>query len=457
MLAYSMTSLEQLSQLRYLVVGLGKSGFSVARFLSEQNFNYAVQDDRELPPFKTDLMKVDADCNIIQRPLSTELMCDYDCVVVSPGVSIQTPMFTALNQQQTRIIGDIELFALFNDKPVIAITGSNGKTTVTTLMGEVIKNCSKSVAVGGNIGTAALDLLATDAEFVVLELSSFQLETTYSLKPVVSVILNVTEDHMDRYADFAGYAEAKQRIHSHSECVIENRQDQLTYVTSKTNDEARYCYSFGLSEPTEDQAFGLRKVNDCTYFAHYEDLLLDTDQLKLKGHHNWANCLAVLAMAKAIGLPLEPVIAAIKNFAGISHRYEWVATKNAVTWINDSKATNPGATLAAIEGTASPIVLIVGGQSKQADISVLNEAIKAKVKTAIVMGEDAHLFATQWQPLCDIKHVGTMSQAVALANTIAKEGDCVLLSPACASFDQYSGYEARGDDFKQCVTEVLEQ
>lgn len=449
MLAYSMTPLQQLSKLRYLVVGLGKSGFSVAAFLSRQGFDYAVQDDRELPPFKSDLLVLDANSHILHEALSTELMSQYDCVVVSPGVSVQTPLFTDLDNSKTRVIGDIELFALFNNKPVIAITGSNGKTTVTSLMGEVIQACGKKVAVGGNIGTAALELLQSDAEFIVLELSSFQLETTFSLQPVASVILNVTEDHMDRYVDFAAYTEAKQRIHHYSQCVIENRDDDLTQHASENT------YSFGLSKPSNDQQFGLIESEGRVFLGFGNEPLIDTQQLKLQGQHNWANCLAVLALSKAIDLPLEHVISAIKTFTGIAHRYEFVADKNDVIWINDSKATNPGATLAALEGTERTIVLIAGGQSKQADISVLDSAVKNKVSTALLMGEDAHVFKRHWDGLCKIVLVKNMQQAVTKANQITKAGECVLLSPACASFDQYSGYESRGDDFKQQVFEVL--
>lgn len=435
--------------IKYLVVGLGQSGLSVAEFFAHKGIHFDVQDDRETPPNLAAVKALGTKCVILQQPLTTELMAKYDSVVVSPGISVQTKIFTLLDQTKTEVIGDIELFSRYNEKPFVAITGSNGKTTVTAMMGEVLKACDVKVGVGGNIGEAALGLLKEDNDINVLELSSFQLETTTSLAPTISVVLNVTEDHLDRYEGFDAYKKVKLSIHNNSGFCIENRNDENTYV------DAEDLLTFGLDVPEYDEDFGVKEVMGQHWLCQGDAVLINTDDLKVKGQHNWANCLAVLAMADVLDLSLVKTLDALVAFEGIEHRYELVADKNSIQWINDTKATNPGATLAAINGTKENVILIAGGQSKQADLSVLNDAIKNKVSDAIVLGEDAALFIKEWQGLTNLHPVDNIKQAVQKANEIAQENDCVLLSPACASFDQYVAYSYRGTDFKQCVKQEL--
>lgn len=442
--------------LNYLVVGLGQSGFSVAEFFTQHDIQFSVQDDREEPPFLAAFKALNSGAQFINQALSSELMANYDSVVVSPGVSVQTAAFTGLAEAKTEVIGDIELFARFNTQPVVAITGSNGKTTVTSLLGAVLKACGYKAGVGGNIGTAALQLLDQQNDINVLELSSFQLETTYSLAPVVSVVLNVTEDHLDRYDNFEHYQQTKFSIHRYSGLMVINRDDKNSYSEDSGPEEDVEYITFGLGEADYEDDFGVKEINGDYWLCQGDLVLINSADLKIKGKHNWANCLAVLAMADALNLDLVKTIAAMTKFEGIEHRYETVTIdNNEVTWINDSKATNPGATIAAIEGTFKPTVLIAGGQSKQADMSVLNHAIKHHIKALILLGEDAALLEAEWAGLTQTVRVENMQQAVAKASELSTKGDCVMLSPACASLDLYSNYMQRGDDFKACVKQQV--
>lgn len=434
---------------RYLIVGLGLSGLSVAEYFSHNAIQFDVQDDREIPPNIAAFKQLKNKAKLLQQVLTTDLMQQYDSVVVSPGISVQSKVFISLDQSKTDVVGDIELFARVSDKPIVAITGSNGKTTVVAMLAGVLKACGVKAGIGGNTGQPALNLIAEDNAINVLELSSFQLETTSSLAPIISVVLNVTEDHLDRYNDFDAYQKTKISIHNKSGFCIENRNDENTYV------DAEYLLSFGLDEPEYDEDFGIKKVQGQFCLCQGDAVLINTDDLKVKGQHNWANCLAVLAMADVLDLSLVKTLDALMAFEGIEHRYELVADVNGIRWINDTKATNPGATLAAIQGTKENVILIAGGQSKQADLSVLNGAVKAKVRDALILGEDADLFIQQWSDLSHCHRVKNIKEAVHKAKKMAKQGDCVLLSPACASFDQYVAYSFRGVDFKQCVKQEL--
>ncbi len=438
---------------RYLVVGSGQSGLSVAEYFAQNNIAFDIQDDRETPPNQDAIKALNTACRFLQQDLSAKLMSQYDSIVVSPGISIQTKEFILIDQSKTEVIGDIELFARANKKPVVAITGSNGKTTVTALMGAVLKACGVKTGIGGNIGQPALSLLAEDNDINVLELSSFQLETTSSLAPTISVVLNVSEDHLDRYENFEHYQKTKMSVHNNTGFCIENRNDENTFI------DAEDLLTFGLDLPEYDEDFGIKKVGEQFWLCQGDAVLINTDDLKIRGQHNWANCLAVLAMADVLDLSLVKTLDALVAFEGIEHRYELVAEVDGIRWINDTKATNPGAALAAIEGSyegnTENVILIVGGQSKQADLSVLNDAVKHKVSDAIVLGEDAELFIKQWQGLTNLHRVDNIKAAVKKAKEIAKTNDCVLLAPACASFDQYVAYPYRGVDFKNCVKQEL--
>ncbi|TNF90428.1 MAG: UDP-N-acetylmuramoyl-L-alanine--D-glutamate ligase [Gammaproteobacteria bacterium] len=436
-----------LADVNYLVVGLGLSGYSVAIFLLEHGYRCRVQDTREQPPclgqLKARFEQVDFHCGEI----NAELTGWADAIVVSPGLSARQPQLIQAAEQGKAILGDVELFARLADAPVVAITGSNGKSTVTTLVGAMIARDNRKVAVGGNIGTPALELLEQKPEFYVLELSSYQLETTTSLAPRVAALLNLCEDHLDRYDDYADYIDAKRRIYRNAGLCVSNLDDVLTH-----HDDNDLRFSLDPSSVAqfrllEDGGFALGRGDEAW---------ISVDELKVSGRHNWANCLAAMAIADGLGISREAIVEAMREFGGIPHRSQWVAEIDGVEWINDSKATNVGAAKASIEGRERPVILIAGGQSKGADMSVMTDAIRARVKRVLLLGEDAGRLQQAWQGACEIERVGDMAAAVRRAREVAVSGDCVLLAPACASFDMYDKFERRGEHFMQLVRELAD-
>ncbi len=430
--------------INYLVIGLGLTGYSVAGYLLSRGYRCRVQDSRDIPPYYQQLTNRFSDVQISSMPLDAELINWADALVVSPGVSIHSPQIQQAADLGKSIIGDIELFAQVVDSPVIAITGSNGKSTVTTLLGEMMRADGKRIGVGGNIGTPALDLLDEDAEFYVLELSSYQLETTSLLKPLAATVLNLSEDHLDRYDSYADYVQAKLHIYDGAKICVSNLDDEAT--RHKAGD-----ISFSLTDMDAD--FGLME-DDGFWLAQHGARWISVADLKVSGQHNWANCLAAMALADSLGISKDAIVDALQRFTGIAHRSQWVAEINGVEWINDSKATNVGAAKASIEGRSRPVVLIAGGQSKAADMSVLNPVLRAQVKCVLLMGEDADRIQQAWQGSTEIRRVEHMQQAIEEAQQLAEPGDCVLLAPACASFDMYQKFEARGDDFAKRVREL---
>jgi UDP-N-acetylmuramoylalanine--D-glutamate ligase len=430
----------QHENLNYLVVGLGITGFSVASYLLVNGYHCRVQDSRDIPPCLRQLQDRFPQLGISNETLDDQLIGWADVLVVSPGLSIQQPQILHALELGKSVIGDIELFSQVADKPVIAITGSNGKSTVTKLLGEMIEADGKVVAVGGNIGTAALDLLAAPVDCYVLELSSYQLETTHSLRPQVATVLNLSEDHLDRYASYADYIGAKLEIYNNAETCVSNYDDETTR-------HAADDILFSL-DPEARVDFGL-VCNDGYWLAHRGEPWLKVNELKVSGQHNWANCLAAMALAHTAGVSKTAIIEALKNFEGIPHRSQWVTESNGVEWINDSKATNIGAASASIEGRDRPVILIAGGQSKGADMTVMRQLLKERVKLVLLMGEDAQKMEQAWSGTTRIERVNSMKQAVEQAYAAAETGDCVLLAPACASFDMYDKFESRGEDFMQ--------
>ena len=438
--------LTALQDVNYLVVGLGVTGYSVASYLLSHGHRCLIQDTRDIPPFLHQL-KNRFEIDFRARELDSELLEWADVLVLSPGLPIRQPGIESAIEMGKEVVGDIELFARLVTKPVIAITGSNGKSTVTTLVGEMIAASRRSVAVGGNIGIAALDLLESDADYYVLELSSYQLETTFSLRPAVAAILNLSEDHLDRYPDYEAYINAKLRIFNNALQCVSNSDDSLTQ-----HDERDLRFSLDAEANAE---FKLNHANG-DWLAHGDEPWLKVDELAVSGRHNWSNCLAAATIATAIGIEKDAIIKALKSFTGIAHRSQWVAEIDSVEWINDSKATNIGAAIASIEGRDRPVILIAGGQSKGADMSAMIEPLRSKVKMVLLMGEDADLIQKAWQGATRIERVENMQQAVKVAQREALAGDCVLLAPACASFDMYEKFEARGDDFMLRVRELAD-
>jgi len=438
---------------RTLVVGLGETGLSVARFLSRQGVPVAIVDSREQPPGLERLRtELPADVALFLGEFNDEAFERAQQIVISPGVSRDEPQIAAAVARQVPVIGDIELFARTVTAPVIAVTGSNGKSTVVTLLGAMARRAGLDVRVGGNIGTPALDLIKDEEpDLYVLELSSFQLETVYSLRPRAAVVLNVSADHMDRYDDLQAYAAVKQSIFRQAALQVFNLDDPL--VGSLVN---RACPHTGFTcrQPGASD-YGLVEIDGATWLTHGESRIMPASAICMTGQHNLANALAALALGEAVGLPLDKMIETLAEFRGLPHRTQYVAEQGGVRWYNDSKGTNVGATLAAIEGLDETLVLIAGGDGKGADFTPLADALQRKGRGAVLIGKDAALLEAALQGVVPVRHADDMTQAVRLAAEMSHPGDCVLLSPACASTDMYRNFEERGDLYMQAVREYL--
>ena len=428
-----------------LVLGLGQTGLAVARYLSALRQPFHVMDTRDIAPGHEELEKLAPDSLL---KWDGALFTDYDELVVSPGIAISRDDIQAAKDAGVSIIGDIELFAQANTLPVIAITGSNGKSTVTDLVGHLINASDQKPLVGGNIGVPALELLDEDGDIVVLELSSFQLETTYSLQPAVATVLNVSDDHLDRYNSFQDYVNAKLRIYHQAKNCLINADDQNTWVDI---DKDQNLIRFGIKRNESEPEWAVNV--DKKSITHKGKEVVQLEQLTLQGMHNALNVAVALAIVDSMGINLsDSVIAAAKSYKGLPHRCQLVAIKNGVTFINDSKATNVGAAVAAIESFKPQfghnIIVIAGGDAKGADLSALQEIIQT-VKAVVCFGKDApalsRLAPTKTQLVSDLQ------QAVNTAYQQAQEGDLILLSPACASLDMFANYMQRGDQFAQCV------
>ncbi|MFK0088209.1 UDP-N-acetylmuramoyl-L-alanine--D-glutamate ligase [Pseudomonas sp. NPDC090755] len=434
-----------------IVVGLGKSGMSLVRFLASRGVAFAVADTRENPPELETLRREYPQVEVRCGELDVEFLCRADELYVSPGLALATPALQQAAARGVKLSGDIELFARNAKAPIIAISGSNAKSTVTTLVGEMAAAAGKRVAVGGNLGTPALDLLSDDVELYVMELSSFQLETTDQLNAEVATVLNVSEDHMDRYSGLPAYHLAKHRIFRGARQVVVNRQDALSRPLLA---EGQPCWTFGLNTP-DFKAFGLREENGEKYLAFEFQNLMPVRELKIRGAHNQSNALAALALGHAVGLPMEAMLSSLRTFAGLAHRCQWVRERNGVNYYDDSKATNVGAALAAIEGLGADIdgklVLIAGGDGKGADFSALRAPVANHCRAVVLLGRDAERLAQVFGDSVPLIRVKTLDEAVEHAAAQALPGDAVLLSPACASLDMFKNFEERGRLFAQAV------
>lgn len=434
----------------HVVVGLGVTGLSCVRYLKGLGIPVAVNDTRENPPHLAALQKDYPDVPLVLGSLDAELLGQADTIVLSPGIPMSLPLIAAQIKRGIQVIGDIELFARANKAPVIAITGTNAKSTVTTLVGKMAQAARYKVQVGGNLGIPVLDLLQREpnANLFVLELSSFQLETTYSLRPNVATVLNITPDHMDRYNDLAAYQKAKHRIYQHCQVAVCNRDDVLTDTISPAK------FFFTLNKPQTNE-FGLMDVGNGTYLAYEDHPLLATKELPVSGKHYQANALASLALGFGFGLPFETMIDVLREFKGLPHRCQLVRELRGVKYYNDSKGTNVGATQAAIEGLGSELtgklILIAGGVGKNADFSPLGPIVEKYTRQVVLLGEAAKEIATAIDNRIPISFATSLEDAVHQATNVAKQGDSVLLSPACASFDMFKNYEHRGDVFIEIV------
>lgn len=434
-----------------IVVGLGKSGMSLVRFLARQGVRFAVADTRENPPELATLRAQYPGVEVRCGELDVDFLSRASELYVSPGLALATPALQEAAKRGVKLSGDIELFARYAKAPIVAISGSNAKSTVTTLVGEMALAAGRKVAVGGNLGTPALDLLADDIDLYVMELSSFQLETTDRLNAEVATVLNVSEDHMDRYPDMQAYHLAKHRIFRGARQVVVNRGDALSRPLVA---DQLPCWTFGLNKP-DFKGFGLVEEDGEKYLAFQFDKLLPVRELKIRGAHNQANALAALALGHAVGLPMEPMLDTLKTFTGLAHRCQWVRERNGVAYYDDSKATNVGAALAAIEGLGADIdgklVLIAGGDGKGADFSSMREPVACFCRAVVLLGRDAEQIAAVLGDALPLVRVRTLDEAVSRSAELAQEGDAVLLSPACASLDMFKNFEERGRLFAQAA------
>ena len=430
-----------------VVIGLGKTGASCVRFLAARGEAVAATDTRTDPPGLASLGELAQRVPLRLGGFDLSLLDGASRILVSPGISLQEPIARAARARGIEVLGDVELFAREVRAPVIGITGTNGKSTVTTLVAHMAAVAGRRVLAGGNLGEPALDLLSHPVpDLYVLELSSFQLETTSSLALVGAVVLNVTADHMDRYATLDEYARAKARILAHAATVVLNADDPL--VAAMDTGAARRL-TFSVQGAAAD--FTLEREGGSAWLARAGQRLVEAARMKVTGVHNAANALAALALGEAAGLPLPAMLQALQSFPGVPHRSAWVLDRDGVRYVDDSKGTNVGATIAAVQGLDSPVVLIAGGDGKGQDFAPLAAALRDRVRHAVLIGRDAARLAQALQGSCSTEFAASMPAAVAAAAAAARAGDVVLLSPACASLDMFRDYNHRGDVFADCV------
>lgn len=437
-----------------VVVGLGKTGVSCAVFLNQLNIPFSVNDSRKTPPGLETVSAILPPSRIFLGGFDKQLLLSADLIILSQGVSLKEPIICEAYQRNIYFINDVDLFTTYAKAPIIAITGSNAKSTVTTLVGEILKKAGLSVEVGGNLGTPLLTLLTRPTpQYYVVELSNFQLELTHNLEAKIATILNISPDHMDRYDTYEDYIRAKQHIYVGCEMAVYNADDPSTYLLHGPHMRS---VAFGMCK---DAIFTLMEDQHEWFLAKDKKPFMPATLMKQKGRHNWLNGLAAATITSQLGVSLSVITQVLTDFSGLPHRCEWVAEKNGVTWVNDSKGTNVGATMAAIEGlgtiSSGKIVLIAGGQGKGADFKTLVPVVKAYVKQVVLIGEDADLLKQALSPYVSCEKVGDLSLAISTAHTAAKSGDIVLFSPACASFDMFNNFEHRGGLFRVYVKELL--
>lgn len=430
---------------KVVIIGLGLTGLSCVDFFLTRGVTPRVVDTRISPP---GLDKLPEQVERYVGGLQEDWLMDADLIVASPGIALATPALCDAADSGIEIVGDIELFCREAQAPIVAITGSNGKSTVTTLVGEMARAAGWSVGVGGNIGVPALELLKQECQLYVLELSSFQLETTYSLHAAAATILNVTEDHSNRYPlGLQQYRAAKLRIYENAAVCVVNADDALTMPVRGADDR---CLSFGVDVGN----YHLNRQQGETWLRVNGERVINTREIKLVGQHNYTNALAALALADTVGIPRASALAALTGFTGLAHRFQLVLDRNDVRWINDSKATNVGSTEAALSGLRidGTLHLLLGGDGKAADFSPLKPYLQGDNVRLYCFGRDGDLLAALRPEIA--RRTETMAQAMTQIAQHVKPGDMVLLSPACASLDQFRSFEQRGDEFARLAEEL---
>jgi UDP-N-acetylmuramoylalanine--D-glutamate ligase len=452
--------LQQWSNKSVLVLGLGETGLSMLRYLKAQGARVRVADSRNNPPGLAEAKKYVIDPLIFCGSFDDEMFIGIDLIAISPGVPLRDPVVARAMACGFPVVGDIELFAQSlpkdNRPRIIAITGANGKTTVTSMVEHLCKAAGKDAVAAGNISPAVLDVVmargANQPEVWALELSSFQLETTFSLNADAATVLNISEDHLDRYADIDEYGAAKARIFAGCGIQVLNRDDAR--VMTMTNTECK-TVTFGLDRPGTENDFGIEYADGEVWLMQGTQRLLKAGELQIAGLHNVANALAALALCRAIDIPMPALLDALRSFKGLPHRVERVAEMNGLTYYDDSKGTNVGATVAALQGLGCKAVLIAGGEGKGQDFAPLNQAVAQHARAVVLIGRDAPLIEAALHG-CGVKvaRAEDMRDAVQQAARLAQIGDAVLLSPACASFDMFRNYEHRAEVFVQAVGEL---
>ncbi len=436
-----------------LVAGLGVTGLSLVRYLLAQDARVTVTDTRAVPPGLEWLKQEFSQIPALLGREDAGLLDGIEMLAVSPGVDLRLSFIQAALERGLPIWGDIEFFARATRAPVAGITGSNGKSTVTTLLGEMAKMAARRVAVGGNLGTPALDLLREDTELYVLEISSFQLELTHTLKCAAAACLNVSPDHIDRHGTLEHYAALKRSIYRDTTLAVINAEDPLAQPALASWQRAKH---FRVTAPAGDE-YGLVEEGGARWLAQGREKILPLAALRIYGLHNAANALAALALGDAVGLPRAAMVKALREFGGLPHRCQWVAEINHVNYYNDSKGTNVGATLASLSGLAGPVVLLAGGQAKGGDFQPWRPVLKEKGRALILFGEDAPRIAREVGDAVAQYPVASMREAVQQAAALARPGDSVLLSPGCASFDMFKGYAERGAQFAAEVAQLTDR
>lgn len=432
-----------------VVIGLGKTGDSAVRYLLAQGENVVAMDTREQAPFASDLHAAYPELHIIEGGLDGSVLLNAKRIIASPGVPLATDEIQSAINAGVEVVSDIQVFAESASAPIIAITGSNAKSTVTTLVGEMAKQCGLNTAVGGNLGTPALDLLSNDVDVYVMELSSFQLEATDQLNAKVATVLNISPDHLDRYDSYDDYYQTKHKIFNGCEKAVINLDDDLAQPKTLNCPE-----QIGFSIEGKGADFVLDRSTQPWNLVAEGEPLIGVDQLKMKGLHNYSNALAALALGHGFALDMAGMRQALISFPGLEHRCQWIRQVNGVDFYNDSKGTNVGATEAALKGLgpeyAKRMVLMLGGVGKDADFKALRPVIDQYVAKVIVYGQDQDIIANDLSGV-DLDKAESFQQAFEMACSNAVESGAVVFSPACASFDMFSGFEARGDAFRSLV------
>ncbi len=434
-----------------LVVGLGVTGVATARYLAARGVDVTVIDSRPTPPGLEELRETHPEVRVILESQDPRWLEGVGQVVLSPGLGLDTPVAAQARRAGIPLLSDIELFARAVTEPVLAVTGSNGKSTVVTLLERMLSATGLDVAAGGNLGPPALQLLEESADIYLLEISSFQLETTETLKPQVATVLNISPDHLDRHGSLTEYAALKSKLLRAADTAVFNWDDPLVREMSREHPRA---IPFSLRENPEN-GYGIMEHRGERWFAGQRKPLLPVAAMHLRGAHNEANALAALAFSGALERDLSPQLEALEQFAGLPHRCQWVGEKDGVTFINDSKGTNVAATVAALEGLKGPFVLIAGGQSKGADFSSLAASAPGRLIGAVLIGEAAEKLEGALSGSCPTRVAGDLAAAVDLAWAFATTGTTILLSPACASMDMFADYAERGEAYIAAVQELL--